>query len=257
MESAVESNLIFTIAVGTLALFVLVAAVLTFFVLYQKRILKSIEEKKELETQYQKELLHKYIEAQEKERKRIAADLHDDIGANLAAVKMILNQMELNKSANLDLLKECKDSLQLTVDSARQISHNLMPPALETIGLLKVLERLAKNLSNDNFNLNISAKDAIRFTTKVELALYRVMQELINNTIKYSKANKATITFNSDNDHHYVRYADNGVGYSFNAKSDGLGLKNIESRIQMIHGDFQFFSKKNEANGIQITLSKN
>ena len=257
MESTLQTNLAYLIVIGSLALFVLVAAVLLFFILYQKRVLKSIQEKRTLENKYQKELLHHSIETQEDERKRIAADLHDDIGGKLSAIKMMLKQLQLAQPANKSLLNDCQDSLQETLDSARNISHNLMPPSLETIGLIKVLERLTKSLNNPEFKLTVSYPKEVRFGAKIELALYRILQELINNTLKYSKANNATITFLIDQENWIMRYADNGIGYSHDEESMGMGLRNIKSRVEMIQGSLHFFSEKNEANGLEIIILKN
>lgn len=252
MESTLQTNLAYLIVIGSLALFVLVTAVLVFFILYQKRVLKSIQEKQSLENKYQKELLHHSIATQEEERKRIAADLHDDIGGKISAIRMMLRQLKLSDKVNNKVLKECQDSLQETLDTTRNLSHDLMPPSLETLGLFKTLERLTKSLNNREFEFTLHYTKEVRFGPKVELALYRILQELINNTLKYSKANKTTITFLIDQDYWIMRYADNGIGYSHDDKSKGMGLRNIESRVEMIQGSLHYFSKKNEANGIEV-----
>tara|TARA_B110000503_G_C7071972_1_gene381264 strand:- start:122 stop:352 length:231 start_codon:yes stop_codon:yes gene_type:complete len=76
-------------------------------------------------------MLHNYIKTQEQERQRIASDLHDNVGASLGAVKMMLNQVAAASDKEKEIIKECKDVIQRTAESTRQISHNLLPPSLE------------------------------------------------------------------------------------------------------------------------------
>jgi len=90
--------------------------------------MKSQKEKQNLETKFQKELLYSFIDTQERERERIAADLHDNVGASLGAVNMMLNQLKVTSKDKTDILKECKEIVQNTSESTRQISYNLLPP---------------------------------------------------------------------------------------------------------------------------------
>ena len=253
MEETLVPNILYAVALGSLAVTFMVGAVLLFFILYQKRMIRNIEEKQELESSYQKSLLSSFIETQENERQRIAADLHDGIGAALAGIKLMLNQFKPESEADKELLHECKDAIQKTASSAREISHDLLPPALETIGLVRTLERMAKNLSSSSLIIKTNCLLNYRLDKKIELALYRITQELINNTIKYAQASVITIELVEKEEGIFFQYFDNGIGFDKKGHN-GLGLKNIESRVQMIEGTIEFFSEPNKQTGVKIYL---
>jgi signal transduction histidine kinase len=256
MEEVLSLNAYYIVLVGSITMLILVVGILFFFILYNKRLIQNIREKQDLKVEYQKQSLHSYIKAQESERKRIAADLHDGIGASLAAIKMMLNQLSLKKIENQDVIDECKSAIQQTSNSAREISHNLMPPSLETVGLIKSIERLAKSISGNQLQVRVQATDNLVFPKTKELPLYRIIQELVNNTLKHANAKEIDIKFVESSEKYIVKYADDGKGFKTNSMN-GLGLRNIESRVEMIQGTLKQFSTPFESTGIVIELNKN
>ena len=217
--------------------------------------MKSQKEKQNLETKFQKELLYSFIDTQERERERIAADLFDNVGASLGAVNMMLNQLKLTSKDKTDILKECKEIVQNTSESTRQISYNLLPPSLEKLGLVNALNRTAKNLSNQNFRVEINADTSIVLKKEVELALFRIAQEMMANTLKYAKATTVNIDITTYNDAVKLEYFDNDIGFSIK-ESTGLGLKNIITRVEMIQVNHQFYSVANRKSGVTIRINK-
>lgn len=254
MEEKIADNLVVLVSIGTLSLFTFFGGVLLFIILYQKKVIRSQKEKQDLETQFQKDMLYNYIETQEEERKRIAADLHDNVGASLAAVKMMINRLSSDHESEKELLDECKEVIQKTANSTREISHNLLPPSLDTLGLVKVVKRMAKNVSSDDFKMKLNASSNLKLTKKVELALFRIIQEMMTNTLKYAKANEILVSILQKDDRVVFKYSDNGIGFSIE-NSKGLGFRNIATRVQMIQAEHDFFSKPNHENGVCINIS--
>lgn len=254
MEEKIADNLVLLVSIGTLSLFTFFGGVLLFIILYQKKVIRSQKEKQGLETQFQKDMLHNYIETQEEERKRIAADLHDNVGASLAAVKMMINRIQSRDDSEKEVLEECKDIIQKTANSTREISHNLLPPSLDTLGLVKVVKRMAKNVSSDSLKMKLNASANLSLTKKSELALFRIIQEMMTNTLKYANANEINISIQQEGDEVVFKYIDNGIGFNVE-NSKGLGFRNIITRVQMIQAEYEFFSKPNHENGVCIKIS--
>jgi signal transduction histidine kinase len=250
MEAKIDFDIIYFFTVTSLSVIILILGIVSILILFQKRMLKNLREKQDLEKKHQKDLLKGFIETQEIERKRIAADLHDEIGASLAAAKMLLNTPNLPK----ETLSECKGILEKTSIRAREISHNIMPPALETLGIFKVLNRFFKNIENENLRINFEYDDSIIISERVQLALFRITQELTNNTLKYASASKILVSIIKNENQNEFYYSDNGIGFEAD-NSLGMGLKNIESRTQAINSTINFFSIPDSSTGVKITLS--
>lgn len=255
MDAEIDYGIVYIFTVASLSAMVLVGGFIAVFVLYQKRQIKNWKEKKQLEAKHQKGLLKAFIETQEKERKRIAADLHDEIGASLAAAKMMISQVKLESDEQKKQINEGLDIIVNTADNARRISHNLMPPSLETVGLKKTLSRLLENTFSEAVQYQFDFDSTIKFKPEIELALYRISQELINNTLKYAKANEVILKVKALNSQIEYHYFDNGVGYDQKAQM-GLGLQNIESRCQSIGASVHFYNQPGRT-GLIIKFNEN
>jgi signal transduction histidine kinase len=244
-----ESNSLVPIYfIGTLGMVLLALSIFFFFVTYQKRMLKKQLELNETRARQQEEILQNTISAQEKERKRIAQDLHDEVGAMLSVVKLNIGRIE-KKSQEPNakqLAAETKTYLDEVITQVRRISRSLLPPSLEKLGLFFALEELA-NWVNKAEQLKIVGwknGEQFRFDGKKELAVFRIVQELLNNAIKHSGAGIIQINARfSTNDNLMISVTDNGNGFELNEKlKTGLGLKNLESRTQIIGAKFKMKS---------------
>jgi signal transduction histidine kinase len=244
-----ESNSIFLIYfIGTLGMVLLALSIFFFFVTYQKKMLKKQLELNETRSKQQEEILRNTIAAQENERKRIAQDLHDEVGAMLSVVKLNVGRIE-KKSEELvakNLASETKTYLDEVITQVRRISRSLLPPSLEKLGLFFALEELASwvNKSDQLKIICWKSGEQFRFDTKKELAVFRIIQELLNNSIKHAEATNIYINARfSPKGNLMISVSDNGKGFKLNEKmATGLGLKNLESRTQIMDAKFKMKS---------------
>jgi len=200
-------------------------------------------------------LLEKTILTQEKERKRIAKDLHDEVGGKLNVANLYLQQLIHPTPYSTEVQSASdgiSDMLNAALAATRRISHDLLPPVLEEFGLEKALFDLAKNYSKaDALTVLVEVKvDHFPIASPmVELNLFRIIQELVSNSIRHGEARQLSIKLVGDQKTMFLRYEDDGKG--FNATSEltnqGLGMKNIESRLQIIKGNWQYTSQPGEA----------
>lgn len=196
----------------------------------------------ELQYQHQRQLLKQSIDVQEEERKRIAQDLHDELGAVLSIARMHLVHLEgiQTEKENRQGLQQARTLTENALLTMRRISHELMPLQLQKYGLIKTLEALAKQI-NDANKISVellTPEDEARWSKPAERGLYRMIMEMINNTIKHAQADRIQITIHQSLDHLVVTYADNGTGLPEN-HSKGLGLQNIDARINALGGTFE------------------
>ena len=227
--------------VSTLLIAVILILVFIFLLAYQKKIVSQKLHIKQAEMIFQQKLLKASLDAQEKERKRIASDLHDDIGSLLSALKLNVKHLKTVDKIGTDE-KNFLDNTAVLLDdgleNVRRISYNLLPPTLSRYGLWEALKELAKRV-NDSGQMSIvvdfSPIEHHRFDANSELSIFRVIQELISNTLHHSGASEITIS-SKQNAHLEIEYSDNGKGITDQSQLQGLGMINMQSRIQTING---------------------
>jgi signal transduction histidine kinase len=246
--------------------------IIGFVFYYQRRQfkieLKQNEEKQQIELDFQKKMLENSVEVQENERRRLAKDLHDEVGAMLSVLKMGNNQLLKKTSDNETLKALAKNNHELideSINKVRSISKDLLPQTLENFGLLPALEEFFGKLSRSSdieFGFNVEAiNKKERFNPKVELSLYRVIQELVSNAIKHSEAKKIHLTITSSGEKVTLIFEDNGLGFNrdqvLSDSKSGLGMRNIESRLSLIDAKLHIESEPNEGSKFIIELAKN
>ncbi len=225
----------------------LAGAIFFFFITYQKRLLKKELELNRIKSEQQKEILQNTILAQEKERNRVARDLHDEVSAMLSVVKMNIARIEkkTESSSSKELAGETKIYVDELINQVRRISHALLPPTLEKLGLFYALNELLNRINNSGqFKTECRTIGEIRrFDGKKELAVFRIIQELLNNSIKHSGALAIIVKCRFAPQYFAVSVSDNGKGFDMKEElHTGLGLKNLESRTQILHARFKIKS---------------
>lgn len=216
----------------------------------------DITERKNLE----RYVLGKVIEAEEKERKRFAADLHDDLGPTLSSIKLHLSLLENPKDHETFLsdITMCKDLLNDSISKMRIIANNLMPRLIDNYGLEAALNSFIKMIQKEgHYTIEfISTLDGKRFSKQVELHLYRIICELINNTVKHSGATKSIVKLDFNKKSLSLYYTDNGKGYKveeIQGRSKGMGVDNILQRVSLINGTIKFQKKRGKT---EVTIWK-
>jgi signal transduction histidine kinase len=249
--------------IGTLAMLMMAFFVIAFVLFYQKR--RFAEEKKlsEIEKDHSRLLLDTALNSEETERRRIAQDLHDDIGTMLSLTKLSLNQLgkTLGDPGEKDeqILKKTQSLVEETILHVRRITRELVPTTLERFGLAEAIDEFIHKLEEGS-NLAISfqpgSEDFPRQGQKIELTIYRIMQELVNNAIKHANCTKIDISLEMNDEFIGLRVSDNGIGFDPEMVKEkhlaGLGLLGIESRLAIVNGNVQY---SEAVNGGTIALA--
>ncbi len=245
------------------SLFVLLAAFIIY--LLYRRYKHKQQVKLQHEIMHQQELATKAVlNAEENERKRIAVDLHDSVGQTMSAAKMNLSALQ-NEITNLS--SEQKDALDNVINlvdnsckEVRSVSHNMMPNALLKNGLANAIREFINQIDKRVLKVDLHIEGLNeKLESNIESVLYRVIQECVNNVIKHSEANHLDISLIKDEDGLSVTIEDNGKGFDVANKSkfEGIGLKNIQSRIHFLKGTVEWQSEKNNGTLVAIHLPNN
>lgn len=235
---------------GTVGMLVLAIGLVVFIIFHQRKVIKYQMQLQKMEDEQQKILLNASIRWQEEERQRIAADLHDDAGPLLATARLYLNENLIHQEVSVQLqsIFNAKQIIDDTIQLIRNISHSLMPPTLKNFGLESAVNDLFQKISGSG-SINASSRFhdyRHRLKPEQELLIFRVIQELVNNILKHSHSSFLHITQNYYDDKFYIRIHHDGRGITqadfekLNKSALGLGLKNIQSRMKVLHGTIHF-----------------
>ncbi len=224
------------------------------FLFQYKRRLSFQKEKNKAVLAERDKGLKAIINAQEDEKIRIARELHDGIGNELLALKMSLNGLLPPDEINRPELEKVNRQMQEVMEEVRSVSHQMMPRVLQEFGCVPALkDMLSKTLGPTNIKYSFEAHQTDkRYDQRIETAIYRIMQELINNVVKHSGANSVFIQFLETNNTLVLFVEDDGKGMKNSTESDGIGMTNITSRMNAVNGEFNIASEEN--NGTVITL---
>jgi signal transduction histidine kinase len=184
------------------------------------------------------------FDATEEERKRIAKDLHDGIGQQLSGLKLSWDglQSKISNTNNdeAERLRTLTSVLDEACTEVRTISHQMMPKSLQEGGILPALQdmlRKSLGLTSISYKIEHFKVEGERFDERVEIGLYRISQELINNIIKHSGATEVAVQLYRNKNSLILMIEDNGKGFDPLKKRDGIGLMNISSRLSTVSGD--------------------
>lgn len=257
------------IIIGTSVL-LLMALSIIFFVIYyqQKQLKKDLQQQKqiqELKDEMQRQLLESALEVQEVERVRIAKDLHDEVGAMLSVTKMSFNQLlrKLDNAEDLATMgKQTRELLDQSISQVRRISKELVPSTLEEFGLISSVDEFINKVHLASATSFVFSHEGIdikqRFDKKIELTIYRLIQELVNNALKHAEAKEITLKLTSENKKILFTFIDDGKGFDFETKrkdpKSGLGLRNMESRLSVINGKINIESIQGKGTKTQIEI---
>lgn len=199
--------------------------------------------------QLQKNIVKAIILTEEKEKAYFSKELHDGLGPLLSTIKIYLqwSEMELINQSREDIVKKAEEILEEAITTVKEISNKLSPHLLINHGLCSAIESFLDKLEEKlpiqiEFNYNTSR----RLDSEIEAAVYRAIIECINNTIKYAQAKNITIDLTDTGNQLLIQYQDDGIGFDVQetlAVKKGLGLFNLQNRIQNIGGKILLFSE--------------
>lgn len=196
----------------------------------------------------------------EMDRKRIAQGLHDDIGSKLNVISLNCHLLKIPDLPQKDIEEITKNIIEYTskaLNSSKQMTHSLLPPVLEKFGLHAGIEELCAELS-DSLTVDIQYVNNLKFNFEDNdrhIHVFRILQELLTNSIQHGKANSISIAFNEINGENICNYSDNGTGFDLNELENhkGLGMKNVAGRIGILEGNLSIESQMNQ--GILVVFN--
>jgi two-component system, NarL family, sensor kinase len=245
-----QDNLSLLLLFGTMGMLALAIGLIVFIIFHQRKVIRYQMTLQKMEDEQQKILLNASIKLQEEERQRLAADLHDDAGPLLATARLYLNEnlVNMDKTTQLQHIYNAKSIIDDTIQLIRNISHSLMPPTLKNFGLESAVNDLFQKISgSQTMNASCRFHDyRERLNPEQEQIVFRILQELINNILKHSNASFIHLTQNTNGDKFFIRVHHDGRGLTqtdfekMNKSTGGLGLKNIQSRLKVLHGKIHF-----------------
>lgn len=200
--------------------------------------------------EYKLEQSEKIINIQEEERKRLGEDLHDDIGSTASSLNLFVSN-HFNKSNKEDqnseeFQKHLLTQLNILALQIREVSHNLMPQRFSERSLIEIVDERVYSLNeNTSIHFEFIHNEPTKIVNKsIEIAIYRILQELISNIIKHAEATKTTIQLNFDTNIIQVIVEDNGNGFDNTNIKSGFGLKNVRNRVSYLNGELNIDSNK-------------
>ena len=227
---------------------------LVFIVVYRTRVNQREESSK-----IEKERYKSVLAAEEKERVRIARELHDGLGQILSTAKMHVSAIENSKGVQMiNFIDNASNLIDQAVVEVRAVSHNLMPATLMKLGFKLAIEELVEKINAvGRVQVNLNLREPFgEMPANLEITLYRIIQEILNNALKHSNAKSIDIGLKVQNNRLFLSISDDGVGFDTTQieQAKGIGWKNIFSRISMLGGDIDVNSQKNMGSNINISL---
>lgn len=261
----VTDNIYILVLTGMLGASLLVVSFILLQIRNQNKLLGERKKLHDTEIQYQQQLLHTLITSQEIERERIGMNLHDEVGSTLSSLRLIIedHNSKLTEPAG-DFVVNSKTIIDNIITNVRTICHNLAPRIRDSLSLYDAVHDLTNhiNLSGKLYMTFNAAEHNInvQISSNVAIALYRVIAELVNNTLKHAHAKQIQLSMLVNNSTLHIHYSDDGTGLpAGNATpAKGMGMQNIESRLNMTGAGYKLLNNtKGFAMEIDMPLKHN
>ena len=220
------------------------------------RLMKE-KEIESLESLTRIKILNATLDGKEMERKQIAETLHDNVSALLSAANLHLQATKNKLTGGIPIeIDKTQKIIEEASGKIRNLSHELISSVLLKFGLGYAIQDLSEKYSNDQLEISASTENLQRYKESFEIKINNIIEELVNNLIKHSKATEGRISAMEYQKKLYVEIQDNGIGFDTSKKtvSDGIGIHQIKARIKMMKGDFQIHSTIEEGTNIEIII---
>jgi signal transduction histidine kinase/CheY-like chemotaxis protein len=202
---------------------------------------------------HEQKILRAIIETEERERKRFSEDLHDEMGALLSTIKMYVNtafDYSQSEESRKQLITRTNELVDCAITTSKEIANNLSPNIIKNFGLISSLQSFCNKIEfSSGVKIELNTKTLTnRLHEELEIALYRIFTELINNSIKHSESNNISLHIFEEEENLEIQYSDAGKGFDFEkmlkARHYGMGLQNIVSRIKLFNGSYELLKQK-------------
>jgi len=238
---------------------VLISIIMLVSLVFIKRIFNIQKQIDDLRKQNENRVLSAILKTEENERQHFANELHDGLGPLLSSVKMAISVSRYNEKDNDKVLENAEKLIDESITSLRDISTKLSPHILVNFGLLKAVKSFVNNLQiADKPLVSINSNlENHRFLFNVEVVFYRIICELITNTLKHANSHNIVIDLFENNNTISLIYTDDGIGFDerqIENDLSGLGYFNMKSRIKSLNGTYCITSKPNEGFRINISI---
>lgn len=239
-----QEILILVITITALSIFTVLGYL---YVLQRRKILKANSEKtiNDLLRNQEMKIAYALLEGQDQERKRVASELHDNLGNILVTLNMYADALLGNsqKERVHDLTKRISTTASLANEEVRKISHSLDSGLLNHFGLRAAINQLMEAIKDSkNIDITLSLEIDELFSNELSINAYRVIQELVNNTLKHSQCTSIYLKLDQTENHLNILFKDNGIGFDTHKVRKGIGLKNIENRAKKLGGTFKIIA---------------
>ncbi|NNC84203.1 MAG: hypothetical protein HKN79_11555 [Flavobacteriales bacterium] len=254
-----DLDLKLVLLLGTLTMFLLGLALIFFVVLYQRKILKknlAIQQVEETLKGKELDSVYAIVEAQETERKRLARELHDNVGSLLATLKMYADTFHSKQEEEREeIAKRIAEMSEKASTEARRLSHSLNDGLAEHFNFKDSLQELTHTV-NELGGLQLAVRGDVDKVPDTErgIQLFRIIQELISNTVKHARARSAEMEFTGLGDTINLIYTDNGKGFDLERNKRGIGLSNIRTRIEQVQGSMEMESEPGKGSTFSIDM---
>ena len=194
----------------------------------------------------------------EKERTRVAADLHDELGPTLSAAKFKLSSIEAVTGEDAKMVTEAIHYIDTILQQVRHIANDLMPNTLLRNGPVSAIEEFIGHMTaNSTLNISFHQNHIPALPQSQAIHIYRIIQEIIHNTVKHANATQLKIELYKDKNKLIIAAADDGKGFRYNAmrkEKNGLGLGNLRSRTEILSGELHIFSRPGKGTRFTIEI---
>jgi signal transduction histidine kinase len=247
-----EESLTTLIFAGSIIVIILVSFVVLLSYLFTTKKNKLLKERELMQSQFQQELLRTQIEIQEQTLTTISQEIHDNIGQVLSLAKLNLNTMPYSAAPEI---QETKNLVSKAINDLRNLSHSMHGDIIAELGLQQsIANELAIIQSTKAFTTDLQVTGIpYKLNAQKEMILFRIVQEALNNCIKYSAAKKISVQLQYQPQLFILVVQDDGNGFDTTITS-GIGLKSMANRAQLIGGTFTVQSSPGKGTTISIEL---
>ncbi len=258
-EKQTRNTLIYGLIAGLVGL--LAIAILVYRNIAFRR---RVAEQEVLQLQQEKQLVatNSILKGQEEERTRVARDLHDGLGGLLSGIKLTLNSVKGNvilPEESAMTFTRALTQLDGAISEMRRVAHSMMPESLVRFGIIDALSDFCEGISASGrlkVNMQAFGFDDKRLDSQVEVVLYRIIQELLNNVLKYADASEAQVQLTWVENNVSVTVEDNGKGFDTQnlEQNKGAGLRNVQARVDYLNGTLDIQSKPGEGTSVLVEI---